>query len=77
MNSGLEQLQPYPFEKLAQLKRETSVITDIPHIDLSIGEPKHTTSELILNKLQKNYPRQHLTPQHGASMNFGKLSQNG
>ncbi|MFT5426548.1 MAG: N-succinyldiaminopimelate aminotransferase [Gammaproteobacteria bacterium] len=57
MNSGLEKLQPYPFEKLAQLKRETSVITDVPHIDLSIGEPKHTTPELILNELQKQLPK--------------------
>ena len=57
MNSGLEKLHPYPFEKLAQLKRETSVITDVPHIDLSIGEPKHTTPELILNELQKHLPK--------------------
>ena len=27
------------------------------HIDLSIGEPKHTTPELILNELQKQLPR--------------------
>ena len=57
MNTGLEKLHPYPFEKLAQLKLETSVITDAKHIDLSIGEPKHTTPELILNELQKQLPR--------------------
>ena len=57
MNPGLEKLHPYPFEKLAQLKQETSVITDANHIDLSIGEPKHTTPELILNELQKQLPR--------------------
>jgi len=57
MNSGLEKLHPYPFEKLAQLKQETSVVTDAKHIDLSIGEPKHTTPELILNELQKQLPK--------------------
>ncbi len=57
MNPGLEKLHPYPFEKLEQLKQETSVITDANHIDLSIGEPKHTTPELILNELQKQLPR--------------------
>lgn len=57
MNPGLEKLHPYPFEKLAQLKQETSVVTDAEHIDLSIGEPKHTTPELILNELQKQLPK--------------------
>ena len=61
MNPGLEKLHPYPFEKLTQLKQtivqETSVITDKAHIDLSIGEPKHTTPKLILDELQKQLPR--------------------
>ena len=57
MNPGLEKLHPYPFEKLVQLKQKTSVVTDAEHIDLSIGEPKHTTPELILNESQKQLPR--------------------
>lgn len=57
MNPGLEKLHPYPFEKLAQLMHESSVITDAEHIDLSIGEPKHTTPELILDELQKQLPK--------------------
>lgn len=57
MNPGLENLHPYPFEKLAQLKQETSVITDAMHIDLSIGEPKHITPAFILDELQKYLPR--------------------
>lgn len=56
MNSGLEKLHPYPFERLAQLKQETSVVTNAEHIDLSIGEPKHTIPEFILNELQKQLP---------------------
>ncbi|RKZ49565.1 MAG: succinyldiaminopimelate transaminase [Gammaproteobacteria bacterium] len=61
MNPGLEKLHPYPFEKLTQLKQtivqDTSVITDKAHIDLSIGEPKHTTPGLILDELQKQLPK--------------------
>ena len=61
MNPGLEKLHPYPFEKLTQLKQtieqETSVIADKVHIDLSIGEPKHTTPGLILDELQKQLPK--------------------
>ena len=57
MNPGLNKLHPYPFEKLAQLKQKTSVVTHATHIDLSIGEPKHTTPELILNELQKQLPK--------------------
>jgi len=57
MNPGLEKLYPYPFEKLAQLKQETSVTSGAVHIDLSLGEPKHTTPELILNELQKQLPK--------------------
>ncbi len=56
MNPGLEKLHTYPFEKLAQLKQETSVITDVHHIDLSIGEPKHTTPAFILDALEKQLP---------------------
>jgi len=61
MNPGLEKLHPYPFEKLIQLKQsieqDTSVITDKAHIDLSIGEPKHTTPRLILDELRKQLPK--------------------
>lgn len=61
MNPGLEKLHPYPFEKLTQLKQtivqETSVIAGKAHIDLSIGEPKHTTPKLILDELQKQLPK--------------------
>jgi N-succinyldiaminopimelate aminotransferase len=56
MNPGIEKLHSYPFEKLARLKQETSVTTDAPHIDLSIGEPKHTTPQLILDELQIQLP---------------------
>ena len=57
MNPGLKKLHPYPFEKLAQLKQGTTVESDAAHIDLSIGEPKHTTPKLILDELQRQLPK--------------------
>ena len=41
MNPGFEQLQPYPFEKLAALKKAGTPASGKPLIDLSLGEPKH------------------------------------
>lgn len=47
MNSDLKQLHPYPFEKLAELKAGCNPPNDLPHIALSIGEPKHPTPSFI------------------------------
>ncbi len=47
MNPDLDQLQPYPFEKLAALKEGISPSTALAHIALSIGEPKHPTPGFI------------------------------
>ena len=54
MNPDLDKLQPYPFERLNTLKAGTTP-PEIPHIALSIGEPKHATPELVAAAL-----RQHL-----------------
>jgi len=54
MNPNLKQLHPYPFEKLAQLKKEVTAPQDKVHIALSIGEPKHTTPDLIHHALKKH-----------------------
>ena len=54
MNPDLNQLQPYPFEKLAKL---FAGIEPAPHLDpirLSIGEPKHPTPQLILDAITDN-----------------------
>ena len=62
MNSKLDKLQPYPFEKLAALKGAAQVTCDLPHIALSIGEPKHESpafvKQVIADNLDKlsNYP---------------------
>lgn len=62
MNPNLQKLQPYPFEKLAQLKNGITPPPEQEHIALSIGEPKHKPPEFVLNTLQdklhtvSNYP---------------------
>ncbi len=62
MNPDLSKLQPYPFEKLAKLKGEVTPPTDLEHIALSIGEPKHPAPEFVLDTLRtelqrvENYP---------------------
>ena len=47
MNPELAKLHPYPFEKLSQLKQGCQPPEDLPHIALSIGEPKHPTPGFI------------------------------
>ncbi len=47
MNPDLQQLHPYPFEKLAELKAGCTPPSDLQHIALSIGEPKHPTPSFI------------------------------
>jgi len=54
MNPDLDKLQPYPFERLAALKEGTNPPADLPHIALSIGEPKHPAPEVVLESLRTN-----------------------
>lgn len=53
MNLDLNKLQPYPFEKLNRLKAGITPRTSAPHIALSIGEPKHTTPQFIIDMLTR------------------------
>lgn len=62
MNPGLEKLHPYPFEKLARLIGEISPPVDKSPINLSIGEPKHTTPEFILDEIKKNLHKTSMYP---------------
>jgi N-succinyldiaminopimelate aminotransferase len=59
MTPYLQQLQPYPFEKLAALKQGITPPVGKRHIALSIGEPAHATPHLIQETL--------LTHLHGLS----------
>ncbi|QJD30126.1 succinyldiaminopimelate transaminase [Methylococcus geothermalis] len=51
MNPKLASLHPYPFEKLADLKRGRMPPADKPHIAMSIGEPQHPTPHFIAEAL--------------------------
>lgn len=50
MNPLIDQLNPYPFEKLKALKEGVEPV-DKPHIAWSIGEPKHTPPAFVLDEL--------------------------
>lgn len=54
MNPDLDRLQPYPFEKLAQLKAGVTPPVALSPIVLSIGEPKHQPPAFIRDELVAN-----------------------
>jgi N-succinyldiaminopimelate aminotransferase len=54
MNPDLALLQPYPFEKLRGLFKDTKIKTALAPIMLSIGEPKHPTPPFICDALADN-----------------------
>ena len=55
MNQFLQQLHPYPFEKLAALKHGIQPPSDKAHIAMSIGEPKHATPGFIQETLLQHF----------------------
>jgi N-succinyldiaminopimelate aminotransferase len=54
MNPDLARLQPYPFQKLAELHRSVTPSQAHAPVNLSIGEPKHPTPAFILEALAAN-----------------------
>src|SRR5579864_8174417 len=63
MNPLLRQLQPYPFERLRAMTADVTPNAAKAPINVSIGEPKHRTPQLILDALARgaatglaNYP---------------------
>ncbi len=54
MNPNLNQLQPYPFQKLRQLLEGVTRNTALNPIELQIGEPKHATPNFIRQALIEN-----------------------
>ena len=54
MNDALNQLQPYPFEKLRALLGSVQAPTDKSPIALSIGEPKHRSPAFVAEALAAN-----------------------
>ncbi|MEQ1661454.1 MAG: succinyldiaminopimelate transaminase [Thiobacillus sp.] len=51
MNPRLDQLHPYPFQKLRELFAGVTPNPDLSPINLSIGEPKHPTPQFIKEAL--------------------------
>ena len=54
MNGRLELLAAYPFERLARLKAGITPPGKLPHIAMSIGEPKHAPPSFVIDALRQN-----------------------
>ncbi len=54
MNPDLNRLQPYPFQRINELKAGITPPEDKSLVSLAIGEPKHPTPEIILKTLCDN-----------------------
>jgi N-succinyldiaminopimelate aminotransferase len=54
MNQNLNLLQPYPFQRLSSLFDNITPNAQYTPVNLSIGEPKHTTPSIIKNSLMDN-----------------------
>jgi N-succinyldiaminopimelate aminotransferase len=56
VNPDLERLHPYPFERLRRLFAGVTPPAELAPINLSIGEPKHPTPQLIFDALTAALP---------------------
>ena len=54
MNTDLDRLQPYPFEKLRALLADITPNPAMRPVALSIGEPKHPSPPFVLRTLADN-----------------------
>jgi N-succinyldiaminopimelate aminotransferase len=52
VNGRLERLAAYPFERLARLKAGITPPANLPHIAMSIGEPKHAPPAFVVEALR-------------------------
>jgi len=57
VNQRLDLLTAYPFERLARLKAGVTPPAALPHIAMSIGEPKHAPPEFVIEALRHNLSR--------------------
>jgi N-succinyldiaminopimelate aminotransferase len=53
VNERLELLAAYPFERLAKLKSGVTPPASLPHIAMSIGEPKHAPPSFVVDVLRR------------------------
>lgn len=51
MNPHLDELQTYPFQRLAALKANIAGNPDYPHVAWSLGEPKHPAPGFVIDML--------------------------
>jgi N-succinyldiaminopimelate aminotransferase len=54
VNDRLALLTAYPFERLARLKAGQQPPANLPHIAMSIGEPKHAPPALVIEALRQS-----------------------
>jgi len=54
VNPRLELLAAYPFERLARLKAGVTPPANLPHIAMSIGEPKHAPPPFVVEALRQS-----------------------
>ena len=54
MNPELDLLKPYPFERLAELKKPITPNGALKHISLSIGEPKNAPPGFVFDAIKDN-----------------------
>jgi len=54
VNQRLELLAAYPFERLARLKAGVTAPAALPHIAMSIGEPKHAPPAFVVETLRQS-----------------------
>ncbi|HJP37143.1 MAG TPA: succinyldiaminopimelate transaminase [Gammaproteobacteria bacterium] len=54
MNPGLEYLQAYPFERLAEIRASAAPAAHLEPINMSIGEPRHPTPQFIHEALTQS-----------------------
>ena len=57
MNPSLGRLQPYPFERLAELTRGVEPPSQLAPIRLTIGEPRHPPPPFVLDRLRESADR--------------------
>ncbi|MDY7559339.1 succinyldiaminopimelate transaminase [Pseudomonas sp. 10B1] len=62
MNNALQQLQPYPFEKLRVLLGSVTPNPDKRPVALSIGEPKHRSPTFVAEALAANLDQMAVYP---------------
>lgn len=74
MNPAMSRLWPYPFERLRALLAGARPPANLPHISMSIGEPRHTPPQFVLDALTNglhtlsSYPSTQGLPQFRASV---------